>query len=176
MGVTVALFALFALLLVCGAAFDTAFISGPRCAWWQLSSFFLWSVHQSPVPVAGGYPRPQPAGALLSQDHCRAAVYSRLQRTHPDRAPSVADLLVRMDIKGGIARKLVKAKEGNPEPPSNFDIDVTIFTEQEVTPEVSQQVREKVTGIKCGGLTIEAQDVELRARVRSTQHPPRLLQ
>eukprot|EP00873_Tetraselmis_striata_P015610 jgi/Tetstr1/435874/TSEL_024762.t1 len=158
MGVTVALFALFALLLVCGAAFDTAFISGPRCAWWQLSSFFLWSVHQSPVPVTGGYPRPQPAGALLSQDHCRAAVYSRLQRTHPDRAPSVADLLVRMDIKGGIARKLVKAKEDNPEPHSNFEIDV------QLTPEVSQHVREKVTGIKCGGLTIEAQDVELRAR------------
>jgi hypothetical protein len=41
-----------------------------------------------------------------------------------------------------------------------------------VTPEVSQVIREKVTGLQCGGLTIEAQDVELRPRVSAHVPPP----
>ncbi len=32
-----------------------------------------------------------------------------------------------MGIKGGIARKLLKEKTGNPEPPGSFDVDVLLF-------------------------------------------------
>eukprot|EP00191_Tetraselmis_sp_GSL018_P005803 CAMPEP_0177609924 /NCGR_PEP_ID=MMETSP0419_2-20121207/19428_1 /TAXON_ID=582737 /ORGANISM="Tetraselmis sp., Strain GSL018" /LENGTH=1354 /DNA_ID=CAMNT_0019105041 /DNA_START=352 /DNA_END=4413 /DNA_ORIENTATION=- len=88
----------------------------------------------------------------------------QLGRDMPELAPIIADLPIGMGIKGGVARKIVKAQEGGVEPAGSFDIDVIVVTDREVTAEFSHELRERVTGTVCGGLRIEAQDVEVRAR------------
>lgn len=69
-----------------------------------------------------------------------------------------------MGIKGGIARKLLKHLYGTPEPPGSFDIDVLVFIEQ-YTPSDRRAARELVTGMRLGGLVLEAKDVEVLTKV-----------
>lgn len=69
-----------------------------------------------------------------------------------------------MGIKGGIARKLLKHLYGTPEPPGSFDIDVLVFIDQ-YTPSDRRAARELVTGMRLGGLVLEAKDVEVMTKV-----------
>lgn len=69
-----------------------------------------------------------------------------------------------MGIKGGIARKLLKHLYGTPEPPGSFDIDVLVFIDQ-YTPTDRKAARELVTGMRLGGLVLEAKDVEVMTKV-----------
>jgi hypothetical protein len=70
-----------------------------------------------------------------------------------------------MGIKGGIARKLLKEMYGTPEPPGSYDIDVLVFIPH-YTPTERKAARGVVTGLKLGGLVLEAKDVEVMSKVR----------
>lgn len=75
-----------------------------------------------------------------------------------------------MGIKGGIARKLLKELYGTPEPPGSFDIDVLVFIEH-YTHEDRKAARELVTGMRLGGLVLQAQDVEVMTKVGQKVKP-----
>lgn len=90
-------------------------------------------------------------------------------QTVPCYAEFVEDLPVGMGIKGGIARKLLKEMVGSPEPPGSFDIDCLLFIDN-YTPETRKAAREKVSGMKLGGLVLEAQDVEVLSKEWLTEY------
>ena len=84
----------------------------------------------------------------------------------PLLAPFVFDLPVGVAIKGGVARKLVKAYFGKREPPSDFDIDVEVVIDDTIplTKELSFAIRDQLTGMQIGPLILEAQDIEVTHR------------
>ncbi|WIA17366.1 hypothetical protein OEZ85_014227 [Tetradesmus obliquus] len=93
---------------------------------------------------------------ILAEPLDMAVLWQRV----PYIAEFVEDLPVGMGIKGGIARKLLKELYGTPEPSGSFDIDVAVFI-KEYTYEDRKAARELVTGLRMGGLVLEAKDVEV---------------